>query len=519
MIEIKRENLIIFVAAALVVGFVIGRAATKRELASVPAIASHIATEEARQQLGGTGRAPAGQAPAAPPVVPASPPAAQPTTPAPAARPASAAAAPPAAAPRPAAAPVGRATPSTRPAPRKAPGPPPSAAAPVKRLEKVWKVRIHDDDASIGPANAPVTVVLFSAFGCQPCMKFAPELEKFLEEPAYKGKVRVLFKHKIFDAPSPDAFVAARAAAAAQLQGKFWPMRKALHEARFNVGRDSVRAIAEKVGLNMARFDRDLDSDRVRGKVLRDSLVAYEVGAHSFPNILANGVRIGKPKDFKSLKKLVDGQLARAAELAKEGLKGPALYAKAISSGKNFPQLDSKKIAFRNDGAAFMGSKSGRIELVTFEDFECPFCAKAAPNLKEFIDRFPKDVKLVFKHFPLDSHPNAPLAHEASLEALAQGKFWPYHDKLFDNQKALQAEDLERYAKEVGMNVAAFKKAMSAGTHKASLQRDLVDGRRGRVSGTPTVFLNGQKYQGPRGFNPLGLEAVAREYLGMKPRR
>jgi|GEM_PF-483106 len=523
MLEIKRESLIIFIVAALVVGYVIGRSATKRELAALPAEARAIAYD----QLQRGGVAPAqtqpGLAPPSPTtaVAPAAPrtavaPAAPTTAVAPAApvAPAPVAAAPaPAPAPRPAAA-------AARPAPRPAPAPMASSApAPVKRLEKIWQVSIHDDDASVGPKDAPVTVVLFSAFGCQPCMQFAPELDKLLADPTYKDKIRVHFKHKIFDAPSPDAFIAAKAAAAAQLQGKFWDMRTALHGARFNVGRESVIQVAQQVGLNMAKFKKDLDSDAVRAKVLRDSLVAYEAGAHSFPNILANGVRIKKPKNFDSLKKLVDNQIQRAAELAKQGLKGKALYAAAIKGGKKFPQLGNPVPGFTNAGAPTQGAARGSIQMVAFEDFECPFCAKSAPNLKEFVDRYPKDVTFVFKHFPLDIHANAPLAHEASLEAVAQGKFWQFHDKLFANQKALSAEDLERYAKEVGMNVGKYKAALKAGTHKPVLQRDMRDGRRAQVSGTPTIFLNGRKYQGPRGYNPLGLEAVAREYLGMKPKK
>lgn len=502
MIEIKRESLLIGMVAALVLGFVIGRVATKSELTGLQGEAKKVALRQL-QSPGPTPRSngPVAVSPPAPAVTqsPAAAPVAAPPTP------------PPVVAQ---AAPTALAEASAKPAPPAMPAPV-ATTSPVARLEKIWRVRKHDDDATKGAAQAPVSLVVFSAFGCQPCMQFAPHLDKLMADPAYAGKVRVHFKHKIFDAPSPDAFVAARAAAAAQRQGKFWQMRAALHEARFSVGRDAMDAIATKVGLNLATFNKDIDSDAVRAQVLRDSLGAYEVGAHSFPNILANGVRIKKPKDFNALKSLVDGQIARAKTLAAQGHSGAALYAKAVEGGKTFPQLAPKVAKFDTSNAPTKGNPKGSIQMVAFEDFECPFCSKSAPNLQQFMNAFPKDVALVFKHFPLAIHANAPLAHQASQAAHAQGKFWQYHDKLFANQTALTSDDLKRYAKEVGLKMSTFNAALDAGEYKPDVNGDLTDGRRAQVSATPTIFLNGRKYQGPRGYHPLGLEAVAREFLGL----
>jgi protein-disulfide isomerase len=139
------------------------------------------------------------------------------------------------------------------------------------------------------------------------------------------------------------------------------------------------------------------------------------------------------------------------------------------------------------------------------------------PPLKEFQKRFPKDVRLVFKHMPLTSiHDNAQIAAEAAAEAHAQKKFWLMHDFLLSNQKALGRAELESHALTVGLNVSKFKAALDSGAHKQAVRADLLEGNRSGVRGTPTVFINGRRYQGPRGYPPEGLEAVARAYLGLK---
>jgi protein-disulfide isomerase len=138
------------------------------------------------------------------------------------------------------------------------------------------------------------------------------------------------------------------------------------------------------------------------------------------------------------------------------------------------------------------------------------------PPVEEFQKRFPSQVRVVFKQFPLRSiHAEAQLAHEASLAAHAQGKFWEYHDLLFMNQQALSRADLESYAERLGLDMDKFRSDLDTGAHKAKVEQDLQECSRAGVSGTPTVLLNGARYQGPRGYPADGLEAVARIYLGL----
>jgi protein-disulfide isomerase len=499
MISIKREHIVILVAAALVVGFVAGRATIPKAPTDRGLPPFSMAPLPVPRQV-----APAPPSPTPPKAEAAAPqsgpaePGPRPTNPTPPA--AGMLTTPPA--------------PTTAGPPRTAPTPEAMTATPPSIPQEVWKVRISGQEATKGPADATVTVVLMTSFGCRECLDFQPAIAQMLEE--YQDQVRLIFKHKVFDAEHPDALLAALAAAAAQEQGKFWEYADKLWEAKFALSRDKLEALAGELGLNLPRFKKALDSEKTRAQVLSDSLVAYEVGAHSFPNLMANGVRLPKPKTWPTLKALIDGELTKAKAKIASGMSAKLLYQEIIKEGKEFPQIGPSEGAIDTAGAAALGKAGGKIQVVVFEDFECPFCAKASPNLKAFAARYPNDVQLVFKHNPLTSiHQNAQLASEAAAEAQAQGKFWEYHDQLFGHQDALSRADLDRYAQAVGLDLAKFKAALDQGTHRAQLDNDVREAQRLNVTGTPVVFMNGRRYQGPRGFQPLGMEAVALQNLGL----
>lgn len=108
----------------------------------------------------------------------------------------------------------------------------------------------------------------------------------------------------------------------------------------------------------------------------------------------------------------------------------------------------------------------------------------------------PDDVRHVYRHFPLPMHEYAARAAQASIEAELQGRFWPYHDRLFESQSALSDADLVGHAEELGLDADAFERALGAGTHQARMHADMNMGRSLGVTGTPTFFLNGFRLQG-----------------------
>jgi protein-disulfide isomerase len=145
----------------------------------------------------------------------------------------------------------------------------------------------------------------------------------------------------------------------------------------------------------------------------------------------------------------------------------------------------------------FHGPESAKITIVEFSDFQCPYCAMAAPKALAVAAQYPKDVKLVFKQFPLDFHSNAYRAAEASLAAHAQKKFWPLHDKMFANYRQLSSENILKWAEEVGLDMKAFKADLNSGKYRAIIDRAVQEGNNAGVMGTPTFFINGKRYNGP----------------------
>lgn len=144
---------------------------------------------------------------------------------------------------------------------------------------------------------------------------------------------------------------------------------------------------------------------------------------------------------------------------------------------------------------------TGKIVIEEFSEFECPFCARAQPTIKQVLDTYGDRVELVYKHFPLNFHPNAQKAAEASECARDQGKFWEYHDKLFANQNAITVPDLKRYAADMGLDTATFNSCLDTGAKAALVAADLADGRSRGVTGTPTFFINGEKLVGAQPFS------------------
>lgn len=162
-------------------------------------------------------------------------------------------------------------------------------------------------------------------------------------------------------------------------------------------------------------------------------------------------------------------------------------------------------------GAPWKGAVNGVVTIVEFSSYQCPFCGKVQPTLKQLAEAFPNDVRLVFKQHPLPNQQNAGPAAEAALEAHAQGKFWEFHDLLLANQRALSRADLERYAEQVGMNVEGLRKALDEGTYKARVQEDLASAGKVGIRGTPNFLINGRNVVGAQPFDNFA--SIVREEI------
>lgn len=141
------------------------------------------------------------------------------------------------------------------------------------------------------------------------------------------------------------------------------------------------------------------------------------------------------------------------------------------------------------------GPDDAAVTLVEYGDYECPYCGMAYPVVKNAQRALGKDLRFVFRNFPLaEAHPHARVAAQAAEAAAAQGKFWEMHDTLFVHQDALGPEDLVAYAETLGLDTGRFLRELKSGTYEKRVREDFRSGVRSGVNGTPTFFVNGYRY-------------------------
>jgi protein-disulfide isomerase len=190
--------------------------------------------------------------------------------------------------------------------------------------------------------------------------------------------------------------------------------------------------------------------------------------------------------------------------------KSPAAIQKLLADSSLARQrreaLFAEPVPLVIEGAPSRGPVSAKLVLVEFSDFQCPYCRTAARHVDKLLELYPKDLRVVFKQFPLEKHSDAALAAEASLAAHAQGKFWPLHDRVFRHSGRITRAQLAAWAMETGIDLARFNREMDAGKYRAAVEREAKEGELAGVQGTPSFFVNGRHYRGsvdPAAFKPV----------------
>jgi protein-disulfide isomerase len=141
------------------------------------------------------------------------------------------------------------------------------------------------------------------------------------------------------------------------------------------------------------------------------------------------------------------------------------------------------------------GPADAPVTLVEYGDYQCPYCGAAHRSVQEVQARMGNRLRFVFRNFPIStSHPRAEPAAAPAEAAAAQGRFWPMHDLIFENQKRLRDRDLRDYAEQVGLDLERFDAELAEHVHAARVHEDFMSGVRSGVNGTPTFFVNGARH-------------------------
>src|SRR3989338_8692018 len=146
------------------------------------------------------------------------------------------------------------------------------------------------------------------------------------------------------------------------------------------------------------------------------------------------------------------------------------------------PAVDEKNDHIR-------GGKNAKVTLIEYSDFECPFCGRFAPTVKQALDEYGDDIRVVYRHFPLSFHPQAQPAAEASECAAEQGKFWEFHDGLFANQDSLGDALYNELAQDLGLSADQFQTCRDSGKYRSKVQQQMAGGTAAGVNGTPHTII------------------------------
>jgi len=402
-------------------------------------------------------------------------------------------------------------TPSPTPVAQVAPLAQPAAPAAAPGMDDpaaVYRVPLEDVPVR-GPDDAIVTIVESVDFECPFCKRVEPTLKQIAQ--TYGKKVRFAFRQNPLSI-HPNSLSAAIAAEEARATGgaaRFW----ALHDRLFDLpalDRGAIESAAVAVGVPAANVKAAIDGGRYLDRIRRDQTLMNSLGASGTPTFFVNGRKIVGSQPYESFRALVDEELSKAEALVRSGVSPRDVYVRTTEHGSTAPvkipgaprEKTAAKIPIRPDDP-MRGPKVAPVTLVVFSDFQCPFCSKLEPTLKELATAYGDKVRFVWKHQPLAFHENALPAAKAAEAARAAGKFWEMHDRLFGDQASLSDATYARYAKELGIDPARFQREVAAEATAKRIAEDRELAAASGVAGTPTLFINCRKSAGAQPLEAL----------------
>lgn len=399
-------------------------------------------------------------------------------------------------------------------------------------------VRVPVDGApQRGPADALVTIVVFSDFQCPFCWRALDTLERVLE--TYGPDVRLVFRHHPLPF-HPDAHLAAEAAMEAFAQRSdrgFWQLHDLLFENQSDLGRASLERHAAALGLDLDRFRAALDGHVHAAAIERDLTIARRAGVSGTPSFFVNGRLLVGAQPFEEFQQLVEVALRDARARLARGVPRSRVYDDILAQAREAPPPEppassrppddpTRRWSLQGGGdAPSRGPRRARVTIQVLSDFQCPFCARAVPTMERVAEIYRDRVRIVFRHLPLPFHAWAHDAAELAVEVRRQrgdASFWQYHDLVFENQRlvneAPNARDalIELASRVPGVNVRAARRALERGTHRAAVDADVrAVEQAGLPVGTPTFLVNGRLLRGAQPYETF--ESLIEEELRARP--
>lgn len=384
-----------------------------------------------------------------------------------------------------------------------------------------------------GPADAVATIVEFGNFECPFTSQATTTLKEV--EAQYTGKVRVVFKHRplSYRLRGTAASVVAEMAHLDKGNDAFWAAHDALFaleraahaagngdpfsvDALVKVGMDvgldgpTVREAVSDADPSTPAYDAPASAQKYIAVIEADADVADAIDAEATPLFLVNGKRINGAQPADKFQKVIDAELSAAQALLDRGVAPARLYDELMATIKP-PRAPTIKLIDRApEDAPWRGAEDAKVEFHIFSDFQCPFCRQVGTTLQVLEKLYGKQVRFVWRDRPISKHDLAPMASNAAHEAMAQrgnDAFWAFHDELFklDPKADFNRASFEKIAENQGLDMAAFKAALSSNKHQQVIDAEIARADRYGISSTPGFVITFADHQGQlEGFHTSG---------------
>jgi protein-disulfide isomerase len=395
--------------------------------------------------------------------------------------------------------------------PARCPPPPASPSAAASTMHDSDRLPVADAPR-LGPADAPLTVVVFSDFQCPYCARARLVVSDL--RALFPGSVRVVWRNLPL-LRHPMAHQAAEAAMEVRAQAgdeAFWRYHDLLFAHQAELSRESLVRDARAVGVDVIRFEQSLDEGAQRAAVDGDVALAERLGIDGTPAFVLNGTAVVGLQPFAVFESAARLILARAAAMPDPS----RVYADMVRAPIALPNPPDEGRASVDPWAGVhelpvpatapsRGAANAPVVLQVFSDFECPFSARVRPTLDALRAHYGDRLRIVWRDLPLPRHAHALAAAEAAREVLAQRgpeAFWRMHDLLFaaqSSEEPLSPAVIERLAVEAGADRARLRAALEDHRHRAVIDADAAAAAATRLRlGTPAFFINGHFMSGAR---------------------
>jgi protein-disulfide isomerase len=356
----------------------------------------------------------------------------------------------------------------------------------------VYKVPVGKSPARGSPV-ALVTLIEFADYQCPYCVRAEPTIAALREE--YGDKLRVVFKDAplSFHARAEPAAEAALEVRAEKGDTAFWAMHDELLAGPGDLDDGALVQLAARFGARAEAVKAAITNRTHRASIDDDNDLAEDFEANGTPHFFINGRRLVGAQPKEQFEAIIEEEIRRAQGMLANGTKPGGLYEALVRDGKGAVEPEQKSMPSpfpAHDPAR--GNVASKVTVHEWSDFECPFCKRVEPTLERAVREYGAKVKLVWHDLPLPMHPDAPLAARAAREALAQKgerAFWAMHDAIFAQPAQLKRNDLDGYARGLGLDLVKWNAALDGDAHQADLDADKEAADGMGITSTPAFVI------------------------------